>query len=159
FADFVTTLERRRDAIAPELFTRVVYGGRSFFGRRTINGFRRWSFDRDRRRLRETSGALAMRVRLQRAIGASPRRQTALRPLAPATLANWLSDQTEAMTNLAAWAPRSIVNTAFPGAKGDKFELLNGWRAPTDPQWREAYRRARWYLERNDANKTLEFEL
>ena len=155
--DFVDVLVKERPHLSPRLFTQIVYRG-GFLGR-TLHGLREWGFDRDLNKLRRTSGSLAMQVELKRPLEHQRARPGPGPKLRPATLAQWLSNQETAMAELAAWAPVPAINAAFPAATGSKLDLLNGWQNPSDPTWRQAYRRARWYLRRAEDEHAIEFEV
>lgn len=152
---FMETLEAVKSGADVQLFTQVVYppGG----GKR--EEFATWDMERDGPWLRRTSGSIAIKVRQRKSPDFAPRKSSAGRVLQPATLAGWMSDQSAAMVQLAAWAPDAVVNAPFPGAEPNKFEMLNGWRLPASRSWREAYRRARWYLRRGAEQTQLNFEL
>lgn len=159
FGDIVQTLTAVRDDIEPELFTHVLYEDRGLGGRRAVEAFRSWNFDADREMLSGMSGSVAMKVRLKRATARPAARQKTPSMVGPARAASWMQEQSHAMAKLAAVAPAWAVNKPFPGRRGDKFELLNGWQAPTGEPWRQAYRRARWYLHRRADETQLSFEI
>ncbi|MBL8550618.1 MAG: methyltransferase domain-containing protein [Hyphomonadaceae bacterium] len=158
FCDIVRTLVDVGDCIDVQIFTQNLVGELTLKGREKIPELREWRFA-DRTMLANMSGSLAMKIRLKRATGRPARRQKAPGLLRAATVASWMESQSEAMAKLAAWAPPEVVNRPFPGAQPDRFELLNGWQAPTNTQWRQAYRRARWYLKRAAHETAASFEI
>jgi len=158
-AEFVEAIERHRKCVSPELFTHalrnaIVDGRRQKF----IPEMRLWDYGSDVRMLRQTSGSLAMRIRLDTPIPDAARVQ-ATYAIRVADLAHWMTSQTEAMAKLSAFAPESAVNTSFPGTCSDKLQLLNGWLSPTGKRRRQAYRRARWYLRRRRDQTRISFEV
>jgi SAM-dependent methyltransferase len=157
--ELVDVLERVRGKIEPQLFTQMVYEAWRVGGGKTIDEFREWNFDADVTGLRGTSGSVAMKVKLCASLNEPPKIQAGGRLLRAAELAGWMTSQSKAMAELSAWAPENVLNRPFPGNAPSKFELLNGWQASTGKQWRQAYRRARWYLRRTEAESRLTFEL
>jgi ubiquinone/menaquinone biosynthesis C-methylase UbiE len=159
FAEFARSLEHHRDKITPKISTTIVYGmPQEDGGRLDLAEIREWQFDYDCATLAQTAGNIALKVGLDRPIYAPPRRLPN-DGLKPATLAGWLGNQSEALAHLVSWLPEDAINLPFPGRDGSKIELLNGWQLPTDKSWRQAYRRARWYLRRSSVQIGLAFQL
>jgi SAM-dependent methyltransferase len=158
--EFLATPERFRDRVAPQLWTVDAYDVPDDSGRRAHhNGLRQWDIDRDRQRLGQGWGSIALKLSLLSPTGAPPARQT--EPGVPvADFARRLASQADAMARLVPLAPTHEVNAPFPGRGGSKFQLLNGWQAPPAlGTSRRAYRRARWYLARTAAQTGLAFEV
>jgi len=153
---FLETPLAHRSLVTTELFTHVLYGGRS--GRDPdLHDLVRWDVATDLPWLRKRSGALALRLTLN-APRRHPRRLQTLGVLRPSLFASWLGDQTTALSNLTAILPSRYVDAPFPG-RGTKFELFNGWRRPRWFSWsREGYKRARWFM-RRDARSLVTFEV
>lgn len=157
FRDFMRALEATRTCIEPRLFTQGLHDHNKLVNG-SLDEFREWSFDADRSKLAEMSGGLAMKIKLVAPV-ARPAARLDAGKVRPAALASWLDDQSRAMAKLVAMAPAQVIDAPFPGRRGDKFQLLNGWRAPTGAPWREGYRRARWYLRRRVGELAVEFQL
>lgn len=157
FDAFVETPLANATSVGTELYTHVLYGGRS--GREAdLHDFVRWETPRDLAWLRQRAGALAMRLTLREAWPHRRRLQTA-GALAPVEFASWLDDQSLALSKLAAVLPAQHVDAPFPG-RGTKFDLLNGWRRPKLLSFsRQGYKRARWFLRRDRRRNLLSFEL
>jgi SAM-dependent methyltransferase len=158
-AEFVEAIERHRTCVSPEIFTHALYNA-IVDGRRQkfISAMRLWDYEADARMLRRTSGSLAMRLRLDMPIADAARIQATC-AIRVGDLAHWMTSQTEAMAKLSAFAPESAINAPFPGNRSDKLQLLNGWLSPTGKNWRQAYRRARWYLRRRRGQTHISFEV
>jgi len=156
FRDFLATPLSNPGIVKTELFTHVLYGGRS--GKEAdLHEFTPWDVTSDPQWLRHRSGALAMRLTLLENWPHSRRRQKH-GVLQPAEFASWLDDQSLALSKLASYLPEEHVNTPFPG-RGTKFDLLNGWRKPNRFRLsREGYKRARWFLRRGQST-ALSFQL
>ncbi len=155
-SDFLDTIERNREVLAPELFTQVLYGGRSG-SCPALEAWSVWDFDAHRQMLKARSGSIAMRVRLT-APWPHPRALQREGVLPPATFVEWLDDPTRATAYLARIIPRAMLDMPFPGVPG-KLDLINGWRvAQCTATERIAYRRARLFRSRGVA-RTLRFEL
>jgi SAM-dependent methyltransferase len=159
FAEFVEAIERHQKYVAPELFTHtirnaIVDGKRQ----RLISDMRLWDYEADVRMLRQTSGSLAMRIRLDAPIADAARVQSAW-AIRAADLAHWMTSEGAAIAKLASFAPESAVNASFPGTSSDKLQLLNGWLSPTRMRRRQAYRRGRWYLRRRRDQTRISFEV
>ena len=153
---FLATFERNRTILAPEIFTQILYGGRSGTGP-DVADWTRWDFDTDSPLLKARSGSIAMRVRLN-APWPHPRARQRDSVLPPATYAAWLDDPIAAVARLARIMPRHFLDTPFPGPPA-KFDLLNGWRvAQSTATTRTGYRRARLFRTRA-ADAVLRFEL
>ncbi len=155
-SDFLATLERDRAILSPELFTQVLYGGRSGDGP-TLTDWTPWDIDADAGLLKRRAGTLAMRVRLT---APWPHGRAMQRDgiLPPATFATWLDDPTRAVAELARIIPPDLLDTPFPGQPA-KFDLINGWRvAQSTATTRTGHRRARLFHTRGAA-PTLRFEM
>ncbi len=148
-SDFFATLERHRGLLDIELYTHMVYGGRSGSDP-NLDGWMRWDFDTESPILKQRSGSLSMRVRLREA-WPGPRRLQDKGVLAPETFAAWLDEQASVTARLAAIVPPALLDTPFPG-QPEKFDLLNGWRvARSTETTRTAYRRGRLFRTRRGA--------
>ena len=156
FSHVVSTLKQHPDLLDVELYTHTLYnapaGG-------TLTELTHWNFVSDGKMLSKRSGSLAMRVRLK-AAWPEPARVQVDGVLAASEYVSWMSSASCAVAKLAPMMPAQYVDLPFPGARGSKFELLNGWRLPKAfHQARTAYQRGRWFLRRPAANDTLVFEL
>jgi ubiquinone/menaquinone biosynthesis C-methylase UbiE len=146
FSDFVRTLEENAGCVEEEVFTHVLYGGRS--GRDPdLTEWTRWDLSTDGDMLRRRSGGIALRVKLLKQ-WPHARRLQAAGVFSPAAFAGLLKDESVAISRLASIVPDEHVNQPFR-MEPSKFDLLNGWRLP-DPSSsaRTAYRRGRWFLVR-----------
>ncbi|MEO3472528.1 class I SAM-dependent methyltransferase [Roseomonas sp. CAU 1739] len=151
--DFLATLEAHRAILAPELFTQVLYGGRSGDDP-ALTDWTAWDFDADAALLKARSGTLAMRVRLL-AAWLEDRAMQRDGVLSPATFAGWLDDPVKAVAELARIVPRALLDTPFPGPPA-KFDLINGWRVKqSTARTRTAHRRARLFRTRGAARVLL----
>jgi len=132
----------------------IVDGRRQKF----IPEMRLWHYEAHVGMLRQTSGSLAMRVRVDTPIADAAHVQSrwAIRVV---DLAQWMTSQAEAMAKLSAFAPESAVSASFPGTCSDKLQLLNGWLSPAGQRSRQAYRRARWYLRRRRDQTRISLEV
>lgn len=156
FSDFVSTLKQHLELMEVELYTHTLYnaptGG-------TLTELTCWDLAKDGAMLSNRSGSLAMCVRLK-APWPEPARIQTDGVLAVHDFVSWGSSATRAVAKLAPLMPPQYVDLPFPGAKGSKFELLNGWRLPKSAhQARIAYQRGRWFLTRSTNADTLIFEL
>jgi len=155
FRDFIATLQLHPELLDVELFTHTLIRRPL---RRTLKEFTRWTLA-DRNMLGRAKGSLAMRVRLNEP-WPEPARLQKDGVLAARKYGEWLSSESAAIANLASMMPERYVDLPFPGGRGSKFELLNGWRLQ---RWlrrsRTAFRRGRWFLRRPPAAATLAFEL
>ncbi len=155
-SDFLATLERNRAILEPEVFTQILYGGRSGDGP-PLETWTAWDIDADAPMLKARSGTVAMRVRL---LAPWPNDRASQRDgvLSPATFAAWLDDPVQALAELARIVPRDLLDTPFPGAPA-KFDLINGWRvAQSTRTTRTGHRRARLFRTRGAADE-LHFEM
>lgn len=76
-AEFLETIERHRDRVAPELFTHATYNAVVDGKRRKfIFDGRQWDYDADAAMLRQTTGSLAIRIRLDAPITSAARIQS-----------------------------------------------------------------------------------
>lgn len=156
FSEFVAALRLHPALLDVELFTHTLYNAPSGG---TLTELTRWDFARDGAMLSRRSGSLAMRVRLKTP-WPEPARLQADPVLAPARYAEWLTSESSAVASLASLMPARCLDLPFPGDRGSKFELLNGWRLQRPFQYaRTAYRRARWFLRRPANADALVFEL
>lgn len=140
---FLATLERNRAILEPEIFTQILYGGRSG-NDPDLTQWTGWDLLADGPLLKARSGSLAMRVRLT---APWPHGRALQRDgvLPPARFAAWLEDPAEAVVRLASIMPKAFLDTPFPGRPA-KFDLLNGWRvARSTATTRTGYRRARLF--------------
>jgi SAM-dependent methyltransferase len=106
----------------------------------------------------QCSGSVGLRLK-RRSSASQPRRKLPTPLVRPSTLQDWLSNQSEAMSQLSAFIVDEHVNAPFPGAN-TKFQLLNGWRLRAF--WeigRRAYVRGRWFLRRKPSEGRLSFEI
>jgi ubiquinone/menaquinone biosynthesis C-methylase UbiE len=150
FGDFAATLCKHVGKLEAELFTTMLYGGRSGSGP-NLTDRTAWDLARDLEMLAQRSGGLDMRVTLRQPLG-EPRALQTAGILSPAEYVSWMNDEAHAVSRLAGLMPDEYIDRPFPGTHG-KFDLLNGWRLPalTKPGVRTAYRRARWFLTRGEA--------
>jgi SAM-dependent methyltransferase len=180
FSDFVEAFSRHPERVRVELFTHTLYDAPSGG---TLTELTPWSYESDLALLSQRSGSLAMRVWLDGAWPEPAKLQRAS-VLRTATLAEWLTSESAASAKLASLLPPGLLDLPFPGDRGSKFELLNGWRLPksrrgprgagpvarllsrlashlgsSTAEWRTAYRRGRWFLRRPAAGDALAFEV
>ena len=156
FSEFIAALQLHPELVEIDLFTHTLYNAPSGG---TLTQLTRWDFARDKAMLAKRSGSLAMRVRLK-ALWPEPGRLQRAPVLAPATYAEWLTSESSAVAYLASLMPEGCLDLPFPGGRGSKFELLNGWRLQLPNQHaRTAYRRGRWFLRRPANADTLLFEI
>ena len=132
----------------------IVDGRRQKF----ISEMRLWHYEAHVGMLRQTSGSLPMRVRLDTPIADAAHVQSrwAIRVV---DLAQRMTSQAEAIAKLSAFAPESAVSGSFIGTCSDKLQLLNGWLSPAGQRSRQAYRRARWYLRRHRDQTRISLEV
>jgi ubiquinone/menaquinone biosynthesis C-methylase UbiE len=124
--------------------------------RRNPREHREWSF-RKRKRLSTAGGSVSIRVHVRKPLHlpAATQASTVLRA---GDYARVLDDYEDALATLAPVVPRAFVDSAFPGVRQSKFELLNGWQKPhPDRDFRCGYKRARWFLTRPENSRTLRF--
>ena len=148
FDDFVRPLLENAACLQAEVFTHILYHGRSGLGR-DLTEWTAWDLAHDAGLLARRNGTIALRVKLLKP-WPQPRRVQVDGKVSPKTYVQWLDEPSAAMSRLAAILPASYINQPFPG-EPSKFDLLNGWRLPR--KWargRTAYRRGRWFLERGD---------
>lgn len=149
FTNFVSMLEENRDCVDVEITTNWLH---DHAGAPSVLEPTQWDLARDGERLRHSHGSMAMRIRLLKPWPHGRRMQTA-GVLAPATFSTWLTEQSEAVTRLAAIIPAEHVDLPFPGEQ-TKISLLNGWRLPSrGSSIRTGYQRARWILTRRQADR------
>ena len=158
-AEFVEAIERHRRCVSPELFTHALYNA-MVDGRRQkfIPELRPWDYEANAGMLRQTSGFLAMKIRLDAPIANAAYIQSTW-AIRVADLAHWMTSRAQAVAKLSAFAPESAINASFPGTRSDKLQLLNGWPSPTGKNWRQADRRARWYLRRRRDQTRISFDV
>jgi hypothetical protein len=113
-AEFVEAIERHRKCVSPELLTHALYNA-IVDGRRQnfISDMHMWDYEANIGMLRQTSGSLAMRIRLDTTIADAARVQSAW-AIRAADLAHWMTSQAEAMAKLSAFTPESTVNASSP---------------------------------------------
>lgn len=156
FSDFTSLLRQHAGLLEVALYTHTLHGP-SF--PKPLTTLTRWNLEEDASRLARCGGSLAMRVRLNDRWPAAPRMQ-AKTVLEPARYAAWIDSGTSAVAKLAPLMPDRYVDLPFPGPRGTKFELLNGWRlAVPGKASRTAYRRGRWFLRRPLGVDHLSFEV
>jgi SAM-dependent methyltransferase len=115
-----------------------------------------WSFRR-RNRLSAASGSLSIKVQVRKPLQLPERRQGAT-VLRAGNYARVLDDYEGALATLVPLLPSACVDSAFPGERQTRFELLNGWQRPEPGRdFRCAYKRARWFLTRPEHLRTLRF--
>jgi SAM-dependent methyltransferase len=155
-SDFLATLEANGAILETELFTQILYGGRSGTEPALVD-WTQWHLGTDAALLKARSGSLAMRVRL---LAPWPHGRALQHDgvLAPATFAGWLDDPARAVAELVRILPGELLDTPFPGPPA-KFDLINGWRvAQSTETTRTAHRRARLFRTRGTA-PTLHFAM
>lgn len=109
--------------------------------------------------LSKTSGSLAIRARVRAPLSIAPATQERT-VLAAGEYASVLSDYDTAISTLLPLLPGSCVDGDFPGRLQTRFDLLNGWQKPRrDDGVRTGYRRARWFLTRQDDSRSLRFRV
>ncbi|OIO72232.1 MAG: methyltransferase [Zetaproteobacteria bacterium CG_4_9_14_3_um_filter_49_83] len=154
FTDFVSTLHLHPNLLEVELYTHTLYNTFA-----TLTELTRWDWNKDEAMLSKRNGSLAMRVRLK-SCWPEPDRLQVNNVLAADKYVSWMSSAAVAVAKLASLMPSHYVDLPFPGTKGSKFELLNGWRAPKPfHQARIAYQRGRWFLSRSAEQDTIIFDL
>ena len=155
FSEFASTFSLHPELLEVEIFTHTLYGDPSGG---TLTEFMPWNFAKDSGMLSKHSGSLALRVRLN-APWPEPAKLQADAVLTPARYAEWLTSESSAIAKLASLMPDSCIDLPFPGGRGSKFELLNGWRLQKPFQHaRTAYRRGRWFIRRPEIADALVFE-
>ena len=124
--------------------------------RRRPRETREWSF-RKRKRLSTASGSLSIRAHVRKPLRL-PGKTLGPTVLRAGDYASVLDEYDAALELLAPILPSSCVDSAFPGERQTKFELLNGWQKPQPGRdCRTAYKRARWFLTRPEHANTLRF--
>ncbi len=148
FSDFVRTLEENAECVAAEIFTYMLYGGRS--GRDPdLTEWTCWDLITDGAMLKQRAGNIALRVKQLKEWPHARLLQTA-GVLSPTTYAGLLHEESIAISKLASIIPDEHVNKPFR-AETSKFDLLNGWRMrDRSKSVRTAYGRGRWFLVRQD---------
>jgi SAM-dependent methyltransferase len=153
FGEFISALSRHRDRLDIEVITSEVHGLQSDrlarglrlpkVGKRNLPYPRQWSFDEAIDLLSNTSGGLALRVRLKQPLAvSSPKRM--LGTIKPADFARALDSQSHGIAKLAAYMPEEYIDLSLLGSEHAKFRLLNGWKLPeTGLPYRAAFGRAR----------------
>jgi ubiquinone/menaquinone biosynthesis C-methylase UbiE len=162
FGELAETLVSSQDRITARfLTTSISEGGKrrrllALARRRNPRENREWSF-RKRKRLSTVSGSLAIKVHVRKPLPLLGKTQgsTVLRA---GDYARVLDNYEDALAKLAPLLPSAFVDSAFPGERQTKFELLNGWQKPEPGrEFRCAYKRARWFLTRPEHSQTLRF--
>jgi SAM-dependent methyltransferase len=143
---------------ARRLGARLLGGFRANPAAEIATGMQSWDFDRDRQALGDSSGSIALRCRVRKQIAIAPGCQGPT-VLPAGEYAQSLTDYEKSIRTLARYVPSDHVNRPFPGTNQIKFELLNGWLAPTGAPIRSAYRRARWFLRRPAKAEAVTFEV
>lgn len=159
FEDFGQTLVAHEDRLDVTFLTSALYG----MSERTFPLFKRsnprvWPFAA-RKRLAKAAGSFSIRADVLKPLGlsASTQVETVLRAGSYATL---LSDYDTSIAALVPLLPSSFVDSAFPGERQTKFDLLNGWQKPNPGlDYRTAYKRARWFLTRSAKTRALRFSV
>jgi ubiquinone/menaquinone biosynthesis C-methylase UbiE len=161
FGELVEALVSSQDRISVRFltssFSEPDKGRRSLLSRqRKPRENREWSF-RKRKRLSTASGGVSMRVRVRKPLHLPGTTQGSI-VLRAGDYAHTLDEYTDALASLAPLLPSTLVDSAFPGERQTKFELLNGWQKPEPGRdFRCAYKRARWFLTRPAQAHTLRF--
>lgn len=156
FGDLVKTLRNNKEILNTEIFTTVLYGGICGEGK-TETDIAQWNLDADGETLDQRYGSLALRVELLKE-WPHERNYQKNGVLDAALFADWLDDQSVAVSQLAQFIDESELNRAFPGPQ-TKIDLINGWRTNSKrSSERIGYRRARWFLKRI-SSKSVEFEI
>lgn len=156
FSDFTDALQLNPTQLDIDLYTHTLHNAPSGG---TLTDLAKWDFAKDCAMLAQRSGSLALRVRLKSPWPEAARTQ-AEGVLSPAQYAEWLTSESSAISSLAQLMPQDCLDLPFPGERGSKFELLNGWRPALPFQYsRTAYRRGRWFLHRPTNADALLFEL
>lgn len=161
--ELVEVLVSNEDRLNVRLFTSSLHGVR----RRLLKGFprhhdlseiREWPFSK-RKHLSMASGNISIgaQVRKPLSLPKMEQRRTVLRAGAYALV---LDDYDAALATLVPILPSFFVDSAFPGERQTKFELLNGWQKPQPgSNFRTAYKRARWFLTRPTHANALRFRV
>nr|WP_245305819.1 glycosyltransferase [Rhizobium leguminosarum] len=156
FSDFISTLKRHPEILDVELLTHVLYDAPDIG---TITHLKHWNLEKDGPMLAERSGSIAMRVRLKD-VWPDPARVQMNGVLSAHEYVSWMSSASNAVRKLAPMMPQKYVDLPFPGDKGSKFELLNGWRRPQKYHHaRTAYRRGRWFMQSPSERPILAFDI
>jgi SAM-dependent methyltransferase len=163
FGQLVETLVSNEDRLNVSLLTSSLYGARKGLLQKLLRHdelleVREWSFSK-RNRLSVASGTLSIRahVREPLCLPEVKQRPTVLRAGAYASV---LDDYDAALAALVPILPSSFVDSALPGKRQTKFELLNGWQKPEPgTDFRTAYKRARWFLTRPPSANALRFQV
>lgn len=161
FRELVEVLVSNKDRISVRFLTSSLHEEREGrlptpLRRRGPRESREWSF-RKRKRLSRASGSLSIRAHLRKPLRLPAKTQgpTVLRA---GDYARVLDEYDDALAVLAPILPSSFVDSAFPGERQTKFELLNGWQKPEPGRnFRFAYKRARWFLTRPEHSHGLRF--
>lgn len=154
FSDFVSMLQQHADLLEIDIYTHTLYGPI-----RTLTELMRWDLASDGKMLANRNGSLALRVRLKE-VWPEPARIQSDAVLSAKEYASWLSTESSAIAKLAQLMPSHYIDLPFPGGRGSKFELLNGWRLQKSfQQARTACRRGRWFLRRTATTDALLFEV
>lgn len=155
FSEYTSILQQYSDFIDVELFTHTLHS-HSF--NKPLQDLTSWDYLNDNEMLGQSSGSLAMQIRLKKPWPCQATLQTA-ELLSAGRYADSLSSESSAMGMLASIMPDCYVDLPFLGEKGTKFELLNGWRLQKKFQSsRTAYRRGRWFLRKKSTDDFLFFE-
>lgn len=156
FSEFISAFAAHPDAIDVELYTHVLYG---CAGGSTLTDLKRWNYPRDAGRLGARSGSIAMKAVLKKPWSETARVQRAGIVSADSYI-SWMQTAANALSQLTPLLPAEYIDLPFPGQKGSKFELLNGWRRPVAHRHaRTAYHRGRWFLTAPANPDRLTFEV
>lgn len=155
FSEFFAAQRQHLEKLGIEVYTHTLYNAPSGG---TLSDLTRWNLDTDGKMLACRSGSLAMKVTLRDTWPEAPRLQRD-GILSAKTYSLWLESEAVAFAELARLMPQKYVDLDFPGGRGSKFELLNGWRNQQPNQYaRTAYRRGRWFFTRKENCDALLFE-
>jgi SAM-dependent methyltransferase len=126
--------------------------------RNPVSEIREWPFSK-RKRLSTMSGAISIRAHVREPLSL-PKMNQGPAVLRAGAYANVLENYDAALAALLPVLPSSLVDSAFPGERQTKFELLNGWQKPAPGRdFRTAYKRARWFLTRPAHANALRFRV
>lgn len=155
FSEFFATQHLHLRQLDIEVYTHTLYNAPSGG---TLSDLTQWNLAKDGKMLSCRSGSLAMKVKLKETWPEAPRLQRE-GILSALTYSLWLESEAVAFAELAKLMPQKYVDLDFPGGRGSKFELLNGWRIQQPNQHaRTAYRRGRWFFTRTQRCDALLFE-
>ena len=163
FGELVEALVSNEDRLTVRFLTSSLSGERegrlrALMRRRPQRESREWSF-RQRTSLATAGGSLSIRARVRKPLRLAAKTQGQI-VLRAGDYASVLDEYDDALATLAPILPSSCVDSAFPGERQTKFELLNGWQKPEPAtDFRCAYKRARWFLTRPEQARALRFRV